>query len=190
MPPTWKSGFWFLSRFFGSGEASKMILRSGASFWQSFSPNGATWTPFRANFMVLGHFIFEHVSQCQPEAVKKWWIAHLTMIGCCDIGWWIAHLIMIWCCDVIWSRRGLAPSLMQRNCEGFDKLCQHSSLPPARAATPVVGKAPHMESPVIWYDNAMVPVSWSGPRIWWYMIWVLLRQWYEFCLDSDNGFCL
>ena len=48
-----------------------MILSLGATFSQSFGPNGATSTRFGFIFMVLGYLICEHVSQCQPEAFKK-----------------------------------------------------------------------------------------------------------------------
>ena len=38
---------------FGPGRAWKMILSLGASFSQSFGPNGATWTLFVSIFMMM-----------------------------------------------------------------------------------------------------------------------------------------
>ena len=49
-----------------------MILSLGATFLQSFGPNGATWTPSVSIFMIFGDLICGHVSQCQPEAVKNY----------------------------------------------------------------------------------------------------------------------
>ena len=48
-----------------------MILSLGATFSQSFGPNGATCNPFVSIFMISGDLICVHVSRCQPEAVKK-----------------------------------------------------------------------------------------------------------------------
>ena len=56
-----------------------MILSLGATFWQSFGPNGATWTPFVSIFMILVDLICVPVSQCEPEAVKKILSADLTI---------------------------------------------------------------------------------------------------------------
>ena len=85
----------FFNKISGPRRAWKMILRLGATFWPSLDPNGATWTPFRSIVITFGYLICVHVSQCQPEPLKKndgmliWW--YEVMISWYDMMIWYLY---------------------------------------------------------------------------------------------------
>ena len=169
----------FLNLFFGTRRVWKMILRSGASFWQSFSPNGDTWTPFRANSIVLGALHF--CTRLPMSPLRRW-----KMMDCSsdnDRMLWHRMMdcssdndLMLWChlkqkrsgaitnAKKLRRLRQIMPAAFLRQEQQRQWLAKH-----------LTWNHPSYDMIMVWYQYHGLVLGYDG-------------TWSEFRLDSDMSF--